>query len=393
MAITPLNQNDVYRIVHDFDQDYFQTVKPLRDDQIDRIRVIIQFERMLASHRLPMELIDDIMRRCLQNSPSVEAFLLYYKNTPAITLLHPLPLSTNTHYINTASKSLLVRFKQKPSDGKLASYQQLMARVFNHHFKKLTIDQKLELIRRSNITPWEQRSTSQKLELLGRIQATTFWGQTKLNLQLLSWKVQFVIASALEKRIISGFLVIPVLVSTLVLFFSAALAFTTLFASVFLPSAFTNAFATIFATCAVVFIRVIIIGIKSLVAFGVLSVLTSLIGIALQFPLFPKCIKDKGYWLLQLGWNCFLIAICFPGQYLLYNSLAWKASFQLGQSLKELDRLFLESINKANITTEKNAFINAHLPDLLNEWIQLVDPNDTNTGSLQIDTQELKQLV
>ena len=64
MAITPLNQLDVYKIVHGFDQDYFNAAKPLRETQVDRVIVIIQFERMLASHRLPMELIDEIMRRC-----------------------------------------------------------------------------------------------------------------------------------------------------------------------------------------------------------------------------------------------------------------------------------------------------------------------------------------
>lgn len=107
MAITPLNQLDVYRIVHDFDRDHFKIEKPLRDDQIDRIRVIIQLERMLYFSRIPLELIDKIMRHCLEDSPSVGTLLMYYKNTPAI-LLHPLPLSSNICYINTASKALLV---------------------------------------------------------------------------------------------------------------------------------------------------------------------------------------------------------------------------------------------------------------------------------------------
>ena len=75
MAITPLNQLDIYRIVHDFDQDHFNTAKPLRDDQVGRIIVIIQLERMLLLSHLPIELIDDIMRRCLENSPSVGASL------------------------------------------------------------------------------------------------------------------------------------------------------------------------------------------------------------------------------------------------------------------------------------------------------------------------------
>ena len=88
---------------------------------------------------------------------------------------------------------------------------------------------------------------------------------------------------------------------------------------------------------------------------------------------------------MQVGWNCSLIAICFPipGPPLFNNSWAWKAEFQLDRSLKKLDSLFLESINKANVTTEQNAFINAHLPDLLNEWLNLTMPSDISTGSLQ----------
>src|SRR5579872_4830276 len=316
MAITPLNQLDIYRIVHDFDKDHFNTAKPLRNNQVGRVIVIIQFERMMGSVGIPAEIIDDIMRRCLKDSPSVGALLMYYKNTPAIVVLHPLPLSYDPHYINTASKSLLVQLKRTPTDGELASYRKLMARVFKHHFKKLTIDQKLELIRRSNITPWEQKSPSQKLEFLGRIQAPTRWGQAKLNLQFFSWKVQFAIASALKKRIISGALVIPVLFSRLVLFYSAVLAFTTLFAGVFLPSAFTTIFATIFATSIRVFIYTILIAVKSFAAFGIFSLLTSLIGIALRIPIFPKFLQEKGAWMLRVSWNYFLIALRFPGQYL-----------------------------------------------------------------------------
>src|SRR5579872_4836467 len=142
MAITPLNQLDIYRIVHDFDKDHFNTAKPLRNNQVGRVIVIIQFERMMGSFGIPTEIIDDIMRRCLKDSPSVGALLMCYKNTPAIVMLHPLPLSYNTNYLNTASQSLLVRLKLTPANGELASYQQLMALVFTHHFKKLTLDQK-----------------------------------------------------------------------------------------------------------------------------------------------------------------------------------------------------------------------------------------------------------
>src|SRR3954469_14016485 len=116
-----LNQLDVNRIVHNFDQAYFKIAEEPSKDQANRVIVMIQFERMLAFSLIPIELINKIMRRCLENSPSVRTLLMYYKNTPPIVMLHPLPLSSNAKYINTASQSLLVRLEQTPADGKLAS--------------------------------------------------------------------------------------------------------------------------------------------------------------------------------------------------------------------------------------------------------------------------------
>ncbi len=92
MAITPtrpLNQVDIYRIVNNFDQGNFKTAEELPKDQVDRIFVIIQVERKLYSHHLPIvELIDEIMRLYLESSPSVVTLLMLY-NTPAIVVLHP----------------------------------------------------------------------------------------------------------------------------------------------------------------------------------------------------------------------------------------------------------------------------------------------------------------
>jgi hypothetical protein len=173
MTITPLNQSDVFRIAHGFDQDIFKTAEPLLKDQVARIFVIIQVERKLYSHLPVVELIDQIMRLYLKICPSVVTVLMLY-NTPAIVVLHP-PLFYNMNCINNASKSLLVQLNQEPANGDLASYQKLMTTVFTHHFQKLTIDQKIELIQKSNSIPWEQKSESQKLEFFNNVQACSLW--------------------------------------------------------------------------------------------------------------------------------------------------------------------------------------------------------------------------
>jgi hypothetical protein len=371
----PLNQLDIYRIVHDFDRGHFKIKKPQRHDQMDLIRVINQFERLLASFGIPLELIDNIMRRYLQNPPSVGALLMCYKNTPAIILLHPLPLSTEPHYINTASKSLLVQLKQTPTDGELASYRKLMTWIFKSHFKKLTLDQKLELIRRSNITPWEQRTTSQKLELLGRIQAPTFWGQAKLNLQLLSWKVQFAAVWSIENNVIAW-----VVGGSL-----GVLIFSTLLLRITQPYSFANtgiyqALRIVWAMAALYLIFVLV----TLIATLVVSPFLTVLGLVLQIPILPKFLQDKGARIQSISWAyfCFIFRLFFDNRRRSNESV-----------YKELQQLLLQSINKTNITIEQNTFANAHFPDLLDKWINLISPSDTNTGSLQIDTQEQKQLI
>jgi hypothetical protein len=362
MAIAPLNQLDIYRIVHDFDQDFFKTAEELPKDQVDRIFVIIQVERKLYSHHLPIiELIDEIMRLYLENSPSVVTLLMLY-NTPAIVVLHPLPFGS--HHINTASRSLLVQLNKTPADGKLASYLQLMTRIFKHHFKKLTPDEKLELMRRSHITPWEQRSTRQKLELLGKIQAPTLWGQAKLKLQLLSWKVQFAISWALENNIILRAVVDPFIATGFGLCVSI---YATLFFSmrgIAVPAICTELFVKSITTLLYYYVFVLLLP----------SLTITCLGLALRIPILPESLQKKGAWVQLVSWKCFLIAFPFP-------FIEKGDGFRKCQDLKNL---LLQSINEANITAEKNAFVNAHLPDLLNEWMQLVNTSDTNTGSLQM---------
>jgi hypothetical protein len=152
MAVTPkwyFDQIEIYRIVNDFDQKHFKTDKPLRNDQAGRVVVITQVERKLSS-LFPIDIVDKIMRHSLEDCPSVGALLMYYKSTPAIVALHPLPLSDNPDYINTASKSLLVQLNTKPSGGHLAAYHQLMTMVFYNYHDKLTFIEQFALHERKS---------------------------------------------------------------------------------------------------------------------------------------------------------------------------------------------------------------------------------------------------
>ncbi len=367
--VGPLNQIDVYRIVSDFDQDYFRIAKPLRNDQVDRFIVINQFERMLFSH-LPIAVVDEIMKYVFEDSHSVTALLMYYKNSPA-TALHPLPLSLNHCYINMASQSLLVRLEQTPIKGELASYQQLMTVVFTHYFQKLTTNQKLELLRRSHITPWEQKSASQKLELLGRIQAPTTWGKAKLNLQFLVWKVQYAAARALKNQVIlwvvggaAGALLFAQLL-LLIARLSSSVAGSTIYKT--LNNAHTKAWVCF-----------IILGFAALVT----SLISAGVGLALQIPIFPRSVQEKGAWIKSVAWNCFLIALYFLQMVTPNNSSQTNHnnnSFEkLTNASEELQRLLLQSINEANITIEQINFIDAHLPDLIHQWLHLTLPSDIN---------------
>ncbi len=361
----PLNQLDIHRIVHDFDRDYFKTDKPL---PVDRIIGIIQFQKKMCVH-FPIELVNEIMRHCLEDCPSVGALLMYYKNSRVI-VLHPLPPSDNIVYLNDASRSILVRLKQTPTNGELASYQQLMTTVFKYHFKKLTIDQKLELIRRSNITPWEQKSTSEKLELLGRIQAPTLWGQTKVRLQFLSWKVQFATAWALENNVIF----FAVACTALVLVLSS---FLLLIAGCFSSVASTAIYQTLNNARMKAFMYVIIS------AFGALGASLAMagLGLVLQIPTLPNSIQEKGAWIQSVNWNSFLIAFHFI--LIIFQKSNETSHANLLGATQELKRLLLQSINEANLTVEQTTFVNTQLPDLMNKWLQLTNPSDTSTGSSQ----------
>jgi hypothetical protein len=323
---------------------------------------------MLSS--FPIDVVNDIMWRSLDNSPSVGTLLLYYKNTFLINGPSLLPLSKNTDYINNAAKSLLVRLNQTPANEELASYQQLMTTVFTHHLTKLTLDQKIDLIRRSNITPWEQKSTSQKLELLGRIQAPTFWGKAKVRLQLLSWRVQYAAAWTVENHVIKVAMLATVL----------ALCCGTLLSGLAKNYSYISR-ATDEALNNIVWEATKFLFIAFLATTGASLAMTSL-GLALQIPIFPKSIKEKGAWIQSVSWNCFLIAL---DSFLPFSSMHDQESSDdisvlqgwIVNAYQKLPKLLLPSC------IEKETFFNAHLPDLMNQWLHLTMPCGINTESSQ----------
>lgn len=351
MAITSLNQLDVYKIVHDFDRDHFQIANP--KDQLDRVFVIIQFGRKLQSC-LPVELINEIMRLYLEKSPSVITLLMLY-NTPAIVMLHPLPLSSNTRYINTASQSLLVRLNQTSANGEHSSYQQLMKWVFTHHFEKLQPDQKIELIQKSCIMPQEQKSASQKPDLLGRILGPTLSSQVKTKLQLLPWKVKSAAANGgIEHAVVSAMFapgLAAILGLGLLWAFGCVLPSTTY---AFLKNPLLKPLKKICelnllgSFCSPI---IIIIAALPIVFFGAV----------LQARIFPTYLQEIGFWM------CSIAFLCSP-----FNDAETH-----NKKIEERSELKNELIKSITV------FAKEHFPDLLNEWLNLTMPNDTNTGSLQ----------
>jgi hypothetical protein len=231
----------------------------------------------------------------------------------------------------------------------------------------LTIDQKLELIRRS--APWEQKSTSQKLELLGRIQAPTLWGKAKIRLQFLSWKVQFAAAWALENNVIFFAVAgtgIALALSAFLLWIAGCSSFvasTAIYQT--LKNAHTKAYLYVLISAFV------ILG-ASLAMAGV--------GLVLQIPILPNSIQEKGAWIQSVNWNCFLIALNLLLIIKKSDSENYKGLYRATQELK---RLLLQSINEANLTVEQTTFVNTQLPDLMNKWLELTSPSDTSTGSSQ----------
>ena len=376
MTVAPLNQSDIYRIVRDFDRVHFKTPELSRDEQIDHVKTINRFERKLEDSHLPIDLVDMIMRRHLEESPSVGALLMFYRNVPSLERDHPLPLARNVHHLNNASEFLLSHLNQQPSEGYLASYRQLMTVVFKHHFSKLSLEQKFELIQRSSITPWEQRSTQQKLSLLGRIQAPTLLGQAKVKLRMLTWKVQFAAVWALEKNLITK--TVSVILGGVGI--TALLLLLGSFSSTIAASAVYLAFLSIA-------VKAYIYGLIALAAILGTCLVFGVIGFALRAPIFPTSIQEKGFWVQSVSFKCSLLAFLLIIALLPKDTRNGRRDTSVQDLMiesQELQKLLLQSINQANITVDQESFANAQLSELVDKWLILTSPNDKGIGSSQM---------
>lgn len=104
------------------------------------------------------------------------------------------------------------------------------------------------------------------------------------------------------------------------------------------------------------------------------------LGLALQFPIFPKSIKEKGAWLQSVSKNYFLISLHYLAVTLQLDSYHNRFD-EFNNVCTRLEKLLFQSINEAKITTKQETFAKAQLPMLINQWINLISPSDANTGS------------
>jgi hypothetical protein len=377
ISLTQLNYHDVCRIIDDFDQEKFKTPKAKRATQIEQAFVYNRFERLLRWERnMPVNIIDMVMRRYLDASPSVGALLAYYRGSPALHERHPLPLGNEEYLLHKPSALLLKKLGEVPQKGPLASYKQLMTLVFKYHFQNLNLEQKLELITRSNITPWEQKTASEKLTLLGRVHTSTVGGQVAFKLQLLSWKIQFAVARILQQELLTT-LVKGVLFTVLGVWFLFGIV------SLLLSVPRAKIFEPIFSTLLTKWIAFHCYGLIAMGAGMVLSLFTACFGLTLRIPFLPSSVQTKGKWIQSVGGSSFRMAFFFcltiagtlAGNRDNYNSNAWQNALESCLSAsKDLQQLFLQSINEANVKIDQKRFIDAQLPDLIEKWLLLTAP-------------------
>ncbi|HUD02038.1 MAG TPA: hypothetical protein VMR37_06900, partial [Rhabdochlamydiaceae bacterium] len=212
MAVIPLKHQDISRIIDAFDQDNFKA-PPLKSLPYARQLIVInQLERSLYL-TFPAEIIDKIVRPFIESSPSIKILWMHFIGSPVIASKYNYPLASNT-FLNSASKILLLKLGKTPSAEKedLACFKQLMTEVFKHYFHKLSQPQKLELLQKCYITPWEQRSPEQQLVLLGRVQHLSGWGHPKIKLQFLSWKIRFAAARNLNNKVLKRIILAPLVI-------------------------------------------------------------------------------------------------------------------------------------------------------------------------------------
>lgn len=397
MAITPFNYQDLTRMIIDFDRDKFKTPISTPISYARQTIFIHQLERNLHI-RFPIEIVDQIVRSCFERAPSVQALWMCYVGSPRVTLKckSVLPLFIPT-FLNGASKILLLKLRQKPSEEKheLGYFKQLMTCVFKHHFQKLKLSQKLLLLQRCHITitPWEQKSSDEKLKLFGRMQQLAGWSQPKIKFQFLLWKIRFAVARVLKADILFWSLAVPFLIlGTMYVTNMVLFSFQWINSKTF-KNEKTETFFDVINTTLDKGIWKGVIGGMIVTGSGIASSLFFVaLGTALKLRYLPTHIQEKGAWIrsfswncFELNWNCFLILLTFLPSSSSREHMNEQCKADIIKALNQLNQQLKESINEEKIPVEQEKFLEAQLPDLEEKWQLLISekflPNGTNTGS------------
>jgi len=353
MSLPSFDYAGLSYIVREFDRRH--GLLPGPDVQQSRAIVMHQLQRHFHSKGLPIEVIDIIFQNHLS---SVSDLLMFYRGSPAIHNKSPL-LLYNIHNLNSAAEHLLKQLNfQIPQR---EAFSHLMVRVLTHYFKRLPVDKKIVFIMSSQITVWENRSLTEKIQLLGRVHITSLSNA----LRVISWKVQFIIIKILEKNfLVISFalfgmaLVLPLIVLVLSGFFGLSnTAFIQKLGLIWISAMiYTLAF---FARC---------------LAF---SLLTAALGRAAQISWFSQSTRDKGAWIQALSLCC--VKISFHSL-LVFLSLSSKKNNESVDPCKdtldayeELTHLLSQSINEANLNLNQQAFVDAYLPELNQRWLQIAN--------------------
>jgi hypothetical protein len=189
-------------------------------------------------------------------------------------------------------------------------------------------------------------------------------GQAKAKLQLLSWKVQYAAAWALENNVII-WAVAAVMITVFVVSFAFWLA------------SFSTAITTsaLYLTLHSTWIKVYVYGAITIAASLATSLVLTGVGLALKTSIFPTSIQEKGAWIQSVSWKSFLLTFLFLVNVIPSNNQSSNQTNanldNLWKTSKELQELLLQSMNQAN---NQIAFVDAQLPELIDKWLVLTSP-------------------
>ncbi|HEX2580313.1 MAG TPA: hypothetical protein VHK67_07935 [Rhabdochlamydiaceae bacterium] len=355
MSLPSFDYSGLSFIVHQFDRHH--GLLPSQKVQKGRAVVMHQLQRHFNDNGLPIEIINIIFQFHLNDTRSASDFLVFYRGSPATHNKSPL-LLYQIHYLNSAAENLLKQLNHEVPQRD--AYPCLMVRVLTHYFNTLSVDQKIAFIRSSQITVWENRSLTEKIQLLGRARMTSLGD----SLKLLSWKAQFAIIKLLEKRFPSFLLLASgaaFLLPWVVIAFAPMLGLG--------KAAFIQKLSSIWN-------RAILYNTVFLAGCLALSLLTAALGrIARSSWLLSQSTRDKGAWIQDVSLCC--VKIEFHSLLLLGPLLIGKGhndthSFKKARdACAELTQLLSQSINGANLNFNQDAFFKAYLPELNQRWLQI----------------------